>query len=141
LTSCSTASSVASRLSRRLGTGWTTCVASPALTPSNGRGPRRNTTQPSWGCDWQPRLDRHPWAVAGFFRHPSNGRNATRVGEHALEILTRTRFSNESIVAIFGGMLALNYGWSAFAAARDVLTENAAEQVRQAMVLLPYASW
>jgi hypothetical protein len=38
-------------------------------------------------------------------------------------------------------MLALNYGWSAFAAARDVLTENAAEQVRQAMVLLPYASW
>ena len=23
--------------------------------PSNGRGPRRNTTQPSWGCDWQPR--------------------------------------------------------------------------------------
>ena len=82
-------------------------------------------------------LDQHPWALAGLFSHPSPGRNATRIGEIALDILGRAGFSNERMVAIFGGLLALNYGWSAFASAREAPTAHAAEQVRQALATLP----
>lgn len=81
-------------------------------------------------------LDRHPWALAGLFSHPNPGLNATRIGEVALEILSRARFTNENVVAIFGGLLALNYGWSSFASARDVQPTNAAGQVRQALAAL-----
>jgi AcrR family transcriptional regulator len=86
-------------------------------------------------------LAQHPWALAGFFSHPSPGRNATRVGEVLLEILNRAGFDNDASVATFGGLLALNYGWSSFASARDVLPANAAEQVRQAMATLPRAEY
>lgn len=86
-------------------------------------------------------LDQHPWALAGLFTHPSPGLNATRIGEIALEILSRARLSNESAVAIFGGLLALNYGWSAFASARDRQPTNAAAQVRQAMATLPRSEY
>ena len=82
-------------------------------------------------------LSDHPWAMAGFFTHPSPGRNATRIGEVAFEILRRAFYTRESIVATFGGVLALNYGWTSFAAARTLETENAVEQVRRAMALLP----
>lgn len=82
-------------------------------------------------------LDQHPWALAALFSHPNPGLNATRIGEVAFEILSRARFANERVVATFSGLLALNYGWSAFASARDVEPTNAAEQVRQALVTLP----
>ena len=82
-------------------------------------------------------LDQHPWALAALFSHPSPGRNATRVGEIALAILNRGGFDSQSMVAIFGGILALNYGWSSFAGARDVPPANAAEQVREALATVP----
>jgi AcrR family transcriptional regulator len=86
-------------------------------------------------------LDQHPWALAGFFSHPNPGLNATRIGEVALEILSRARLADESVVATFSGLLALNYGWSAFASARDALPANAAEQVRQALAMLPLSEY
>jgi AcrR family transcriptional regulator len=84
-------------------------------------------------------LDQHPWALAGLFSHPNPGLNATIIGEVALEILSRARLANDSVVATFSGLLALNYGWSAFASARDALPANAAAQVRQALAALPRA--
>ena len=63
-------------------------------------------------------LDRHPWALAPLFSHPNPGLNATRIGEVALGILRRAGFSDELAVATFSGLIALNYGWSSFAAAR-----------------------
>jgi AcrR family transcriptional regulator len=86
-------------------------------------------------------LDQHPWALTGLFSHPNPGLNATIIGEVALEILSRARLANDSVVATFSGLLALNYGWSAFAAARDALPANAAAQVRQAMAALPRAEF
>jgi AcrR family transcriptional regulator len=78
-------------------------------------------------------LDQHAWALAAFFSHPSPGPNATRVGEFALEILSRAPLDRRRAVAVFSGLLALNYGWSAFSSARNVQPEQAAEQVRQAL--------
>lgn len=82
-------------------------------------------------------LVRHPWALAGFFSHPSPGLNATRIGEVAFEILSRAHFSDAEAVATFSGLLALNYGWSAFAFARDLEPTFAAEQVRAALAAIP----
>ena len=86
-------------------------------------------------------LDQHPWALGALFSHPSPGRAATRIGEFALEILSRAGFSHEQMVATFGGLLALNYGWSSFASARDVQPANAAEQVRVALATLSAADY
>jgi AcrR family transcriptional regulator len=83
----------------------------------------------------------HPWALQAFFSHPSTGRNATRVGEIALDILHRAGFDAERAVAIFGGVLALNYGWAAFATARDTRPTRPAEQVRQALATLSRAEF
>src|SRR5438132_10683828 len=52
-------------------------------------------------------LDQHPWALAGLFSHPNPGINATRIGEVALEILSRARFDNDGVVATSVGYLAL----------------------------------
>jgi hypothetical protein len=38
-------------------------------------------------------------------------------------------------------LLALNYGWSAFASARDVRPTNAAAQVRRTLAALPRAEY
>ena len=73
--------------------------------------------------------------------NPNPGLNATRIGEVALEILSRARFDNDGVVATFSGLLALNYGWSAFAAARDALPANAAAQVRHALATLPRSEY
>ena len=86
-------------------------------------------------------LDQHPWALGALFSHPSPGRAATRIGEFALEILSRAGFSHAQMVATFGGLLALNYGWSSFASARDVQPANAAEQVRVALATLSAADY
>jgi AcrR family transcriptional regulator len=65
-------------------------------------------------------LTTHPWAVAPIFSHPDPGPNAFRIGEHALGILRRGGLSEDDAVAAFSGILALNYGWSSFTAARDL---------------------
>ena len=64
----------------------------------------------------------HPWAIVPLFTHPNPGLNATRIGELALEILNRGGITGGDAVADFCGILALNYGWSAFAAARSAAT-------------------
>jgi AcrR family transcriptional regulator len=82
-------------------------------------------------------LDRHPWALAALFSHPNPGLNATRIGEVALAILDRAGFTDERVVATFSGLIALNYGWSAFASARDAQPTDAAGRVRAALAALP----
>jgi AcrR family transcriptional regulator len=96
------------------------------------------------GEDWHEDLGRfarshrrllvdHPWAVPALFANPSPGLNATRIGEHALAILRRGGLSDAHAVATFSGILALNYGWTAFARMRDV----AAADVKAALAALP----
>jgi len=65
-------------------------------------------------------LATHPWAVGPIFNRPNPGPSAVRIGEHALAILGRAGFSDHDAVAAFSGILALNYGWSSFTAARDL---------------------
>ena len=60
----------------------------------------------------------HPWAVTVLFGHPSPGRNAVRIGECALAILNRGGIRGERAVAVFSALVALNYGWCAFALRR-----------------------
>jgi AcrR family transcriptional regulator len=66
-------------------------------------------------------LQDHPWAITALFGHPSPGLNAVRIGECALAILQRGRVTGDRAVAVFSGVIALNYGWSAFASARDAV--------------------
>lgn len=61
----------------------------------------------------------HQWAVSAFFSHANPGINATLIGEHALGILARGGISGDHAVAVFSGVIALNYGWCGFASARD----------------------
>ncbi|MBI3971837.1 MAG: TetR/AcrR family transcriptional regulator [Chloroflexi bacterium] len=86
-------------------------------------------------------LDHHPWALAAFFSHPNPGLNATRIGEVALSILSGAGLSNEYVVASFSGLIALNYGWSAFASARDAGPIGGASQVREALAALPRSTF
>jgi AcrR family transcriptional regulator len=81
-------------------------------------------------------LTDHPWAVAPLFSHPTPGMSAVHVGEHALAIIRRGVVTNDEAVAIFSGVIALNYGWSSFTAARQ-LDPAAGEQVAVAMAQLP----
>jgi len=81
-------------------------------------------------------LTDHPWAVAPLFSRPTPGMSAVRVGEHALAIIRRGGVSNADAVAIFSGVIALNYGWSSFTTARE-LNPAAGEQVAAAMATLP----
>jgi AcrR family transcriptional regulator len=65
-------------------------------------------------------LTTHPWAVTPIFGRPNPGPSAIRIGEHALGILQRAGDSEDDAIAAFSGILALNYGWSSFTAARDL---------------------
>ena len=62
----------------------------------------------------------HPWAVAPIFSRPNPGPSAVAIGDHAFGILARGGFTEDDAVAAFSGILALNYGWSSFTAARDL---------------------
>jgi hypothetical protein len=55
-----------------------------------------------------------------LFTHSNPGINATIIGETAFHILDRGGISGGKAVATFSGILALNYGWFAFGAARDM---------------------
>jgi AcrR family transcriptional regulator len=79
----------------------------------------------------------HPWAVAPLFTHPSPGLSAVRIGEHVLGILRRGGLPDDRLVATFSGVVALNYGWSAFTAARAVDPGGAAFDVAAALAQLP----
>lgn len=65
-------------------------------------------------------LTTHPWAVAPIFSRPNPGPNAAAIGDHALAILARGGLSEDDAIPAFSGILALNYGWSSFTAARDL---------------------
>jgi len=60
----------------------------------------------------------HPWAVAPLIAHPLPGPNAFPIGEYALAILDRAGVTGDDAVAMFSGILALNYGWASFALSR-----------------------
>lgn len=60
----------------------------------------------------------HPWAIAPLIASPYPGPNAVPIGEDALRILARAGVSGDDAVAIFSGIVALDYGWASFAAAR-----------------------
>jgi AcrR family transcriptional regulator len=65
-------------------------------------------------------LTGHAWAVAPIFSRPNPGPSAVAIGEHAFAILARAGLSEDDAIAAFSGMLALNYGWSSFTAAREL---------------------
>ena len=69
-------------------------------------------------------LAQHPWAIVPLFTHSNPGINATGIGEAALRILNRGGITGGAAVATFCGILAVNYGWSAFTFARDALPSD-----------------
>lgn len=82
-------------------------------------------------------LVRHPWAVAPLFTQPNPGLSAVRIGELALGILRRGGLSDARAVAAFSGIIALNYGWSSFTAARDLDPEGPSHDVGAMLAQLP----
>ena len=81
-------------------------------------------------------LIEHPWVIAPLFSIPDPGVGAAMTGEHALAILARGGIEGPDAVAAFSGILALNYGWAAFASPHRTV-----DQMRQAMELLPPAQF
>jgi AcrR family transcriptional regulator len=84
-------------------------------------------------------LDAHPWAIAALFAHPTPGPEATRIGEIALDILARGGLDPPRGVAIFSGLIAVNYGWAAFTAGRHTVAGPGAAQVAASLAALPRA--
>jgi len=85
-------------------------------------------------------LAQHPQAITSLFTHANPGLNATRIGEVALRILRQGGITGEAAVAAFTGILALNYGWAAFATARDTPVlddENRMPIMRDGLAALP----
>jgi AcrR family transcriptional regulator len=82
-------------------------------------------------------LDDHPWAVATLVTRPNPGLGAVRIGEHALEILERGGYRSGPGVAAFSGIVALNYGWASFTAARARDPEGPASEVTAMLAALP----
>ena len=98
--------------------------------------------------DWQEDLRRfagahrrlltaHAWAVAPLFSQPNPGLSSVRIGELALAILRRGGLSGASGVAAFSGVIALNYGWSSFTAARDLDPGSPGHDVGATLAALP----
>ena len=82
-------------------------------------------------------LARHAWAVAPIFTNPSPGLSSVRIGELALAILRRGGLSDSEAVAAFSGLLALNYGWASFTAARDLDPDGPSHVVETMLRALP----
>jgi AcrR family transcriptional regulator len=83
----------------------------------------------------------HPWAVGPLFTRPNPGLGAARIGEHALGILRRGGLSKDRAVAAFSGIIAINYGWSSFTAARDLDPEGPSHDVAAMLTQLPRAAF
>jgi AcrR family transcriptional regulator len=79
----------------------------------------------------------HPWAMAPLFTRPSPGLGAVRIGEHALAVLARGGVTGARAVAAFSAIIALNYGWSAFTAARELDPGGPAADVGALLAALP----
>ena len=79
----------------------------------------------------------HPWAVAPLFTQPNPGLSAVRIGEHVLGILRRGGLSDDHAVAAFSGVIAINYGWSSFTAARDLDPGGPSHEVTAMLLQLP----
>jgi AcrR family transcriptional regulator len=90
-----------------------------------------------FACAHRNLLSDHPWAVAPLFAQPNPGLGAVRIGEHALGILRRGGFTGGRAVAVFSGVIALNYGWSSFTAARDLDPRGAGHEVGEMLAALP----
>jgi AcrR family transcriptional regulator len=86
-------------------------------------------------------LVEHPWAVAPLFTRPNPGMSSVRIGEHALAILRRGGLSKARAVAAFSGIIALNYGWSSFTAARDLDPEGPSHDVGAMLAQLPRSEY
>jgi|GEM_PF-1806192 len=56
------------------------------------------------------------WAIPMLFNSPAPGMGAARLGEVYLGILARGGITGEDAVAAFSGIIAINYGRTAFAA-------------------------
>jgi AcrR family transcriptional regulator len=82
-------------------------------------------------------LAEHPWAVSPLFSSPSPGLGAVRIGELALRILRRGGVGGGRAVAVFSGIVALNYGWSSFTTARDLDPGGPAHDVEAMLTALP----
>jgi AcrR family transcriptional regulator len=65
-------------------------------------------------------LAAHKWAVAPIFTNPSPGLASVRIGELAMQILTRGGLTDREAVAAFSGIIAINYGWASFTVERDL---------------------
>jgi AcrR family transcriptional regulator len=79
----------------------------------------------------------HAWAVSQLFARPSPGLGAVRIGELALAILERGGITGDRAVAVFSGVIAFNYGWSSFTAARDLDPGGPSHDVAAALAMLP----
>jgi AcrR family transcriptional regulator len=83
----------------------------------------------------------HPWAVAPLFTQPNPGLGAVRIGEHALGILRDGGLPDDRAVAAFSGLIAINYGWSSFTAARDLDPGGPSQDVTAMLLRLPPAAF
>ena len=81
-------------------------------------------------------LTEHPWAITPLITRPNPGLNAVRIGEAALRILRAGGIVGEAAVATFSGILSLNYGWSAFVAARPGVADTG-PSMHDALLALP----
>jgi AcrR family transcriptional regulator len=79
----------------------------------------------------------HAWAVAPIFTNPNPGLGSVRIGELAMAILTRGGLSERETVAAFSGLIAINYGWASFTAARDLDPEGPSHDVEAMLEQLP----
>lgn len=77
-------------------------------------------------------LRAHGWAVPGLFRTPDPGPGAAVTAEHAFAILARGGLTGADAVAAFSAIIALNYGWAAFAR-----PDRTPAQLRDGMLALP----
>jgi AcrR family transcriptional regulator len=81
----------------------------------------------------------HAWAVAPLFTQPNPGLGPVRIGEHVLGILDRGGLSKDRSVAAFSGLIAINYGWASFTAARDLDPSGPSHDVTATLRRLPPA--
>lgn len=61
-------------------------------------------------------LIEHPWAIAPLFGRATEGLGTARFGESVLGVLARGGVTGADAVSALSAILALNYGWAAFAA-------------------------
>lgn len=63
-------------------------------------------------------LQRNPWAIPLLFQYPDPGPAVRKVGEAMLSALKEGGATSDGAVSTFSSILALNYGWAGFTAAK-----------------------